>query len=150
MFPGNPTPLLGAFKDATTVASDDSGTARRYLLLDFQTTSCDALRMLTNVFRERPTAYVPQEYVNGARVNGESLPSGSEPNGSSTPTATSTLSGNRRSGVRFDAQAKRAKVTHKSNRQVPKCLFKPSRIQLGSKRRIRRGNQGDLQRGVEH
>jgi hypothetical protein len=28
MFPGNPTPLLDAFKDATTVTSDDTGTRR--------------------------------------------------------------------------------------------------------------------------
>ena len=148
MFPGNPTPLLDAFKDATTVTSDDSGTARGYLLLDFHPTSCDALRMLTNVFHERPTAYVPQEYIKGARANGESLPSGSESNGSSTPTTTFPI--NRRSSVRFDAQAKRTKVTRQANRQVPQRLFKPSRIQLGVKRRTRRSNQGDLQRGVEH
>jgi hypothetical protein len=140
--------LLDAFKDATTVTSDDSGTARGYLLLDYHPTSCDALRMLTNVFHERPTAYVPTEYIKGARANGESLPSGSESNGSSAPTTTFPV--NRRSGLGFDAQAKRTKVTRKANRQVPKCLFKPSRIQLGTKRRTGRGNQGHLQRGVEH
>jgi hypothetical protein len=112
MFPGNPTPLLDAFKDATTVTSDDSGTARGYLLLDFHPTSCDALRMLTNVFHECPTAHVPQEYITGARVNGESLPSGSESNGSRAPS--STFSINRRTERRFDAQRKRAKVTRKA------------------------------------
>ena len=147
MFPGNPTPLLDAFKDATTVTSDDSGTARGYLLLDFHPTSCDAMRMITNVFHERPTAYVPQEYIKGARANGESIPSGSESNGSSTPTATFPI--NRRSSVRSDAQAKRSKVTRQANRQVPRRLFKPSRIQLGVKRRTRRSNQGDLQRGFK-
>jgi hypothetical protein len=148
MFPGNPTPLLDAFKDATTLTSEDSGRARGYLLLDFHPTSCDALRMHTNIFHERPTAYVPQEYIKGARVNGGRLRSGSECNGQSVPTT--TFSVYRRSGVRFDAQAKRTKVTRKVNRQVPKCLFKPQRTQLGRKRRTRRGNQGNLQRGVEH
>jgi hypothetical protein len=117
VFPGNSTPLLDAFKDATTVTSGDSGTARGNLLLDFHPTSCDALRMLTNIFHERPTAYVPQEYIKGARVNGECLPSGSESNGPSAPTTTFPV--NRRSGVRFHAQAKRTKVTRKANRQVP-------------------------------
>ena len=27
--------------------------------------------MLTNVFDESPTAYVPQEYIKGARVDGD-------------------------------------------------------------------------------
>jgi hypothetical protein len=72
--------------------------------------------MLTNVFHERPTVYVPQEYIRGARVNGESLPSGSESGGSSAPTTT-TLLVNRRAGRRFDAQAKRTKVAGKTNRQ---------------------------------
>jgi hypothetical protein len=62
MLPGNLTPLLDAFKNATTVTSDDSGTARGYLLLDFHPTSCDPLRTPTNVLHERPTVCVPQEY----------------------------------------------------------------------------------------
>ena len=64
MFPGNPAPLLDAFKDATAARDDAS---RGYLLLDLHPTSCDALRLLTNVLDEQPTAYVPEQYIKQAR-----------------------------------------------------------------------------------
>ena len=150
MFPGNPTPLLDAYRDATAVTSD-SGTKRGYLLLDFHPTSCDALRMLTNVFDESPTAYVPQEYIKGARVDGDQKSFDSDVDGSDTSTA--TFPSNRRSRVRVDAQsrqAQRKEVSRKAHGQVPKRLFKPARVRLGVKRCTRRGNQGDLQRGTKH
>ena len=75
-FPGNPTPLLKAFKDAKTLTSE-SGATRGYLLLDFHPTSRDALRLLTGVFDERPTAYVPREYIKGARSDDDHEPRGS-------------------------------------------------------------------------
>ena len=64
IYPGNNAVLLDAFKDATSTPVGGS-TGRGYLLLDLHPTSCDALRILTNVFDEHPTAYVPQEYIKG-------------------------------------------------------------------------------------
>ena len=150
MFPGNPTPLLDAFKDATTVTSE-SGATRGYLLLDFHPTSCDALRMLTGVFDERPTAYVPREYIKGASSDDDHESSGSEVDGFAESSA--TFPSNRRSRIRVDAQprqAQRKEVSSKAHGQVPKRLFKSTRLQFGVKRRTRRGNQGDLQRGAKH
>ena len=64
IYPGNSAVILDALKDATS--SPVGGPAGRgYLLLDLHPTSCDALRILTNVFDEHPTAYVPQEYIKG-------------------------------------------------------------------------------------
>jgi hypothetical protein len=63
MYPGNAAALLDAFKDATATTTVATTTQRGYLLLDLHPSSCDALRMLTNVFDEQPTVYVPTEYI---------------------------------------------------------------------------------------
>ena len=124
MFPGNPTPLLDAFKDATTVTLE-SGETRGCLLLDFHPTSCDGLSMLTSVFDERPTAYVPREYAKGASANDDHESSSSEADGFGASSA--TFPSNRRSRIRADAQprqAQRKEVSRKAHGQVPKRLFK--------------------------
>ena len=60
MYPDNSRMLIDAYRDAT---SQPYG----YLLLNLRPDACDALRILTNVFDEQPTAYVPADHVNKAR-----------------------------------------------------------------------------------
>ena len=60
MYPDNSRMLIDAYRDAT---SQPYG----YLLLNLRPDACDALRILTNVFDEQPTAYVPADHANKAR-----------------------------------------------------------------------------------
>jgi hypothetical protein len=60
MYPDNPRILVEAYRDAT---SQPYG----YLLLDLRPDTCDALRILTDVFAEQPTAYVSSDTVRKAQ-----------------------------------------------------------------------------------
>jgi hypothetical protein len=60
MYPENPRMLIDAYRDAT---SQPYG----YLLLNLRPDACDALRILTDVFAEQSTAYVPPVAVLSAQ-----------------------------------------------------------------------------------
>jgi energy-coupling factor transporter ATP-binding protein EcfA2 len=144
MFPGNSEVLLGAFKDATATPIGGSET-RGYLVLDLHPTTCDALRILTNVFDEQPVAYIPQEYIkeSASPVDVERVPV--SPDGFST-----TLSSDRRTSASYQRKGaspirKKAKQRiHQTNGKVPIRVLKPARISSSAKRRNRRRNQGNL------
>lgn len=115
MYPGNMSVLLDAFKDATATPTGGSET-RGYLLLDLHPTSCDALRILTNVFDEHPTAYVPREYINAPK-NCENVSTFRETDGSFA--CTSGISSNQRAhSKRIKSHARQIKrVTKASSRK---------------------------------
>ena len=56
MYPDNPHMLVEAYRDAT---SQPYG----YLVLNLRPDACDALRILTDVFAEKPAAYVPHDIL---------------------------------------------------------------------------------------
>jgi hypothetical protein len=60
MYPANPQLLVEAYRDAT---SRPYG----YLLLDLRPDTCDAFRILTDVFAAQPTAYAPLDTVRKAQ-----------------------------------------------------------------------------------
>jgi hypothetical protein len=137
MYPGNTAALLDAFKDATSPTVGDAA-ARGYLLLDLHPTSCDALRMLTNVFEEHPDAYVPCEYIKGAATQQERENVVSSTYGSNA--STTTLPSNRRRTQHSASAAPRrykcspleqpTRKGHRSegNTQVPEHLQEPKSI----------------------
>lgn len=150
MFPGNSALLLTAFKDATATPVGGSD-ARGYLALDFHPTTCDALRILTNIFEEHPVAYVPHEYINEPFPGTATEPVADLVHGFST-----SLSSNRRtkgansasSPTRGSSQAgqKARQRSRKANGKVPVRVLEPASISGGAKGRKRRRYQGDLQR----
>jgi hypothetical protein len=149
MYPENPAPLLDAFKDATAIDTDAATSTYGYLLLDLHPTTCDAFRMLTKVFDEHPTAYVPEEYIKSAILRSKlCCPSNVLDDASGIATA---LSGNRRVNQHADAQHKTQgnEGYSKANRQVLKCVQQPGCIPQCTEGINRRRDQGDLQRSTK-
>ena len=148
MFPGDPAPLLAAFKDATRVTQETD--SRGYLTLDLHPTSCDAFRLLTDVFDAQPTVYVPSEYISSATALAESADHSQTTDGPSTTVrinrrATTT----RRIGASPHShpqprQASRKEHHCKANRQVPQRLLRSTRVQRRGQSGAGRRNQSDL------
>ena len=148
MFPGNSAPLVDAFKDATKVTQETD--VRGYLTLDFHPTSCDAFRLLTDVFDAQPTVYVPSEYINSATALADSADHSEATDGPSPSVrinrrATTT----RRIGASPHShpqprQASRKEHHCKANRQVPQRLLRSTRVQRRGQSGAGRRNQSDL------
>jgi hypothetical protein len=149
MFPGKPAPLVDAFRDATAPRCDDG---RGYLLLDLHPTSCDALRLLTNVLDAQPTAYVPGQYIKEAHARRtETRPI------HDVRHSTSTLRRNagpydapRTNGRRTSAsQAKREKGRGKTNCQIPERMRQSASLYRRAERCVGRRDQVNMRRRTE-
>jgi hypothetical protein len=160
MYPENPAPLLDAFKDATTASCGGAATATYgYLVLDLHPTTCDALRMLTNVFDVQPTAYVPDEYIKGAcssplensGVNGSitGATKATQKRGSKSPTDAPATNYRAYTIRKTPRKAKRPKNHSQADGKVPKRVQGSARVSQCTRRIYRRRDKNDLQRGAE-
>ena len=157
MYPENPAPLLDAFKDATT---GGASAAYGYLLLDLHPTTCDAFRMLTNVFDAQPTAYVPDEYIKSAslRTEHDSFVDGSNARCTTAfssdrriyPPARRDQHSRRRERIaQAPGKAQRRKDCREANTQVPDRVQRPARVPSRAKRIHGRRDKDYLQRSAE-
>ena len=160
MFPLHPYPVIEAFKDATFVTPERG--EHGYLVLDFHPTSCDAFCMLTDVFDEHPTAYVPNEYIRAATMQRDHDSSSVSSDGSSTvlpnnkqlSAAQSKRRGakprTRRTSTQPAAEeASRKRRRGEAHRQVSqRVLFSP-RVLQRTEGRAGRSYQSHLQRGPQ-
>ena len=163
MFPNHtnhPHPVLEAFKDATAVTPERG--EHGYLVLDFHPTSCDAFCLLTDVFDEHPTVYVPNEYIRAATMGRDHDSASVSSDGSSTVLPNNKqLSAAQRKPRRAKPRTRRivsqqaaeetSRKRHRSeaDRQVPQRLFDSPRILQRTKGRAGRSDQSNLQRGAQ-
>jgi hypothetical protein len=149
MFPGNPAPLLDAFRDATAPRSDEG---RGYLLLDLHPTSCDALRLLTNVLDAQPTAYVPEQYIKEARGRHAETQSTDDvrPSAATLPRNVGAYDAAHTNNKHmFASQAKGKNGRRKTNRQIPRRMRQPGSLCGRAQRRFGRRDQVNMQRRTE-